>query len=159
MKTQVCLPKILLLTAVLGIAGSWAVAAPAKPPAGSPGPKTTATQAPATPAPEPKIPGFVIPRANGGFLSLQVVDGRFVLAFYGADKKPVAADVTRAAVRWLVHYKVTDERTVLIATADNMALTSPKFVRPPLQFKLYLSLLGENEGDEVESYPNLDFRQ
>lgn len=159
MKTQVCLPKILLLTAVLGIAGSWAVAAPAKPPAASPGPKTTATQAPATPAPEPKIPGFVIPRANGGFLSLQVVDGKFVLAFYGADKKPVAADVTHAAVRWIVHYKPTNERTVLNVTEDGMTLTSSMYVRPPYLFRLYLSLLGANEGEEIESYGNLDFRQ
>ncbi len=158
MKTQVCLLKILLMAAVLGIAGSWAVAAPAKPPAGTKGPKTTTTPTVAAPAPEPKIPGFVITRANGGFLGLEVLDNRFVLKFYGADKKPVAADVTRAAVRWVVHYKLTDERTVLNATADKMALTSPKFVRPPLQFKLYLSLLGQNEGDEVEPYV-IDFTQ
>ena len=158
MKTQVCLLKILLLTAVLGIVGSWAVAAPAKPPVGTKGPKTTTTPPSAAPAPEPKIPGFVIPRTNGTFLGLQVVDNRFVLKFYGADKKPVAADVTRASVRWVVHYKPTDERTVLNATADKMALTSPKFVRPPFQFKLYLSLLAENEGDEVESYV-IDFLQ
>ncbi len=163
MKTQVCLPKILLLTAVLGMAGPWTAVA-ATPATGRSGTKAVTTSPPKAPEPEPKIPGFVVPRTGGGFLSLLVEDGKFKLTFYGVDKKPVAADVARASARWVVRYKIADERTILNPTDDGMALTSSKFVRPPYQFKLYLTLLGagegegESEGQAVEQYV-IDFRQ
>ncbi len=156
MKTQVCLPKILLLTAALGIAGPWMVAATTTPTTVRSGTKAVTTPAP--PAPEPTIPGFVIPRTSGGYLSLQVVDGKFKLSFFGADKKPVPVNIARAAVRWIVHYSVLNERTVLNPNADNTALTSPKFVRPPYLFKLYLTLLGQEGEEAVEDYV-IDFRQ
>jgi hypothetical protein len=158
MKTQVCLPKILLLTVALGIAGPWMVAATTTPTTSRPGTKAVATPPPAAPAPEPTIPGFVIPRTSGGYLSLQVVEGKFMLRFFGADKKPVPVNVARAAVRWIVHYSVLNERTVLNPNGDNTALTSPKFVRPPYLFKLYLTLLGPEGEESVEDYV-IDFRQ
>ena len=49
---------------------------------------------------EPKIPGTVIPRANGTFLGLEVVGGNFKLSFYDKKKKTMAPDITRASARW-----------------------------------------------------------
>lgn len=159
MKFQTCLPKILLLTAVLVFAGSSPVRASAKPPPGSSGAKNVVAPAPA-PAPEPEIPGLVISRPNGGFLSLLVDgNGNFRLAFYDAKKKAAPVDVARARARWSVRYKATDERTVLIPTADGSALTSPLVIRPPYIYRIYLSLFVEGSDEAVESYPNIDFRQ
>ena len=159
MKFQACLPKILLLTAVLIFAGSSPARAAAKPPPGSSGAKDVVA-AKAAPAPEPKIPGFVISRRDGGFLSLLVDDnGNFRLTFYDAKKKAVPVDVARARARWSVRYKATDERTVLIPTADGSALTSPLVIRPPYIYRIYLSLFVEGSEEAVENYPNLDFRQ
>jgi hypothetical protein len=115
--------------------------------------------APGAPATEePKIAGMVIPRAKGGFLGLTLENSNFKLAFYDQKKHPVPADVTRATARWLVHYSVYDERAVLIPTADGMALTSAKFVRPPYLFKLYLTLIVEGSTVPPESYV-LDYHQ
>ena len=158
MKSQACLPKILLLTAVLVFAGSLPARASAKPPPGSSGTKTL-VRPKAAPAPEPKIPGFVISRPNGGFLSLLVDEnGNFRLAFYDAKKKSAPVDVTRARARWSVRYKATDERTVLNPTADGSALTSPLVIRHPYIYRIYLSLFVEGSDEAVESYV-IDFRQ
>ena len=125
-------------------------------------PKTKSDQAaPAAPGKEqeqPNIPGLVIPRAKGGFLGLLIENGNFKLSFYDDERKPVAADVARANARWPVHYSVYDERAVLNPSADGKALTSSKFVRPPYQFKLYLTLITEGSSDAPESYV-LDFHQ
>jgi hypothetical protein len=107
---------------------------------------------------EPKIPGLTIVRAKGGFLGLVVENSNFKLSFYDGKKKPVPVDVTRATARWPVHYTVYDERTVLNPSADGMALTSTKFVRPPYQFKLYLTLITEGSSEAPEDYV-IDFSQ
>jgi hypothetical protein len=106
----------------------------------------------AKPEEEPKIAGLVIPRAKGGLLGLTLENSNFTLAFYDANKLPIPADVTRAAARWPVHYSVDAEHTVLNPTADGMALTSTKFVRPPYVFKLYLTLIVEGSTEPPESY-------
>jgi hypothetical protein len=159
MKRNVCLLKPLLLAAVLGIA----VPLPAgnTTPVSSPKPgvtKMTDANKNTPPAPEPKIPGFAVARSSGGFLSILVEDGKFKVSFYDAKKKPAPVDVARATARWPVHYKVFDERTVLNPDPDGAVLTSPKFVRPPYTFKLYLSLFVEGSAEAVESYV-IDFRQ
>ena len=41
-----------------------------------------------------KSPGITIPRANGTFLGLEVVNGNFKLSFYDKKKKPMAVDVS-----------------------------------------------------------------
>jgi hypothetical protein len=110
------------------------------------------------PQEEPKIAGLVIPRVKGGFLGLTLENSNFKLAFYDEKKLPVAADVTRATARWVVHYSVYDERTILMPTADGMALTSTKFVRPPYLFKLYLTLIVEGRTEPPESY-TIDYHQ
>lgn len=105
----------------------------------------------------PKIEGLTIARANGTFLGLQVVNGNFVLTFYGKDKKKAKVDVVRATLRWPVKYQPTDERTVLNPGGPN-TLTSSKVVKPPLNFKVYLGLFVEGSDAAAESYV-VDYRE
>jgi hypothetical protein len=124
-----------------------------------PAPPAHAVPAPEKkPEKEPEIVGFVIPRAKGGFLGLTLENSNFKLAFYDEKKLPVPANVTLANMRWLVHYSVFDERAVLTPTADGMALTSTKFVRPPYLFKLFLTLIVEDGTEPPESY-TIDYHQ
>jgi hypothetical protein len=109
-----------------------------------------------------KIEGVEISRGAKGFMGIRVVDGVFRLTFYDAKKKPRAPDVARAMLRWPVNYKGGDERTVLNPGGDANSLTSAKVVRPPLTFKLYITLLAaegsEEAGTGSETFV-VDFRQ
>ncbi len=159
MKLNTSLMRTALVAAWLGAAVS--LGAETVPPGPPPQPKDgkAAPAAPDTkPEEEPKIDGIVLPRAKGGFLGLTLENSNFKLAFYDAKKLPAPADVARANARWLVHYTVFDERAVLTPTADGMALTSTKFVRPPYVFKLYLSLIVEGSTEPPEEYV-IDFHQ
>lgn len=125
--------------------------------------KTPAAKAPAAKAvkkeDEPgKIDGVAIPRAEG-FLGVQVVDGKFKVSFYDAKKKPVTPDIGRAVLRWDPKGKIGQDRAVLMA-GGGTALASDKYVRPPYNFKLYITLLkeGADEAGPAESY-TIDFRQ
>jgi hypothetical protein len=169
MMSNACLIKTLLLAASLGIAAPMLAqdAAGVPPPksvttkktdANKSTPATPGAQKPAAPEPEPQIPGITIPRAKGGFLGILVENGNFKLSFYDAKKKPAPVDVARATARWPVKYRLGDERTVLNPNGDGTVLTSGTFVRPPLVFKLYLSLFVEGRDDAAESYV-IDFRQ
>jgi hypothetical protein len=159
MKTKTTWMRAVLVAAWLG------AAVPLLADGARPGPTPNPPAVPAAPAAseakpqeEPKIAGLIIPRAKGGFLGLTLENSNFKLAFYDEKKLPVAADVTRATARWPVHYSVYDERTILTPTADGMALTSTKFVRPPYLFKLYLTLIVEGRPEPPESY-TIDYHQ
>ncbi len=106
--------------------------------------------------PEPKIEGFAVERARGGFLGVQIVDARFVVSFYDAEKKQVAPDVARAVLRWPVRYQPADERLVLNPSPDGQTLTSPRVIRPPHSFRLSILLFVEGSADALESY-RVDF--
>lgn len=100
----------------------------------------------------PKIPGTVIARANGNFLGLEVVGGKFKLTFYDKKHKPMAMDVTRATARWPNPRAPGDNRTVL--NGSGTFLVGAKPVVPPYNFNVYLTLL-QGEGEDakaVESY-------
>jgi cytochrome c1 len=134
---------------------------PAAPVAKAPGPQApaaakTAPGAEKKPAEVPKIDGLTITRPNGAFLGLQVLNGNFVLTFYDKEKKKAKVDVARAVLRWPVKYQPADERTVLNPGGPN-TLTSAKGVRPPLNFKVYVSLFTEGSDAAVESYV-VDYR-
>lgn len=91
---------------------------------------------------EPKIEGLEIPRGGDrGFLGLQMVNSTFKLSFYDKAKKPMNVDAARAVVRWDPKYKVGQDRVVLNPSDDGKSLTSPKNIRPPHQFKLFITLL------------------
>jgi hypothetical protein len=176
MKPIDCLLKTLVLASSLGIAVSGLAqdtttvppstsAVANKTVAGKNALPASGAKKPAIIEKEPVIPGIVIPRTNGGYLGLTLENSNFKLSFYDAKKKPVTVDVARATARWPVHYKTTEERTVLNPTPDNLALIANKFVRPPYVFKLYLTLLKGEEGTaedsaaaSAESY-TIDFQQ
>lgn len=101
---------------------------------------------------EPVIPGQTIVRENGTFLGLEVVGGNFKLSFYDQKKKPMAADVTRATARWNNTRGPGDNRTVLNSSGN--ALVGSKFVYPPYNFNLYITLLVGDDDDSkaVESF-------
>lgn len=103
----------------------------------------SAAKAPAKKAEAPaKIEGMEIARGTKGFLGLQLVGGTFKLSFYDMKKKPVAPDVVRAVLRWDPKGKVGQERFVL--NREGMALSSPRTVKPPHAFKLYITLIKED---------------
>jgi hypothetical protein len=108
-----------------------------------------------------KIEGMEIPRPNGGYLGIRIVDGVWRLTFYNAKRKPIPPDVARVTLRWPAVYKAGDERTVLSPGGDANSMTAPKVVRPPLTFKLFITLLnpgGDGTDVAVENY-TIDFRQ
>jgi hypothetical protein len=153
MKSNTSLMRVLRLAVLIGAAvclradvGS-PVAAPAAPAA--PGAKQV----------ERTIPGIAIPRkGKDGFLGLVLENSCFKLSFYDKDKKPIPADVTRATARWMGHHSIYDERAVLNASSDGMALTSTKFVQGPFTFKVFLTLLTEGNDAASENYV-VDFHQ
>jgi hypothetical protein len=99
------------------------------------------------------IAGTPISRSVGdGWLGLELKDSTFVLTFYNAKKKPVAADKSGAVMRWSVHYQPNDERTELVPTGDPAVLASDYTVKPPYSFKLHITLLGSDPKDDVETY-------
>jgi hypothetical protein len=112
------------------------------------------TEAPAT------IEGIVVPRGERGFLGVQIVGGMFKITFYDAKKKVVAPDVLRAVLRWDPKYKVGKEQVVLNRSEDGKALTSPKPIRPPHQFKLFITLIKDvtESEDAVGETHVIDFR-
>lgn len=107
--------------------------------------------------PPAKIEGMEIARGAKGFLGLQVASGTFKLSFYDEKKKPAKPDVVRATLRWNPSYRPNPEFFVL-ESGDGKTLSSPKTVRPPYNFKLFMSLFVEGKEDPVESFV-VDFRQ
>ncbi|HWA85946.1 MAG TPA: hypothetical protein VG710_06980 [Opitutus sp.] len=99
-----------------------------------------------------KIDGIPITRPDGSFLGLELRNNNFVLTFYTKEKKKTAPDVAMAVARWPVKYQKGDERTSLTPGGDGTSLTSPLFVRPPHDFRLYLGLFKAGSQDAVEDY-------
>ncbi len=105
----------------------------------------------------PKIEGMEIARGAKGFLGLQVTGGNFKLSFYDGKKKPMAPDVVRATLRWSPKYQPGPEFYVL-GPGDGKSLTVAKNVRPPYQFKLFVSMFVEGVEEPTESFV-VDFTQ
>ncbi len=101
------------------------------------------------------LPGSVVPRKNGGYLSLTLEGNFFKLSFYDEKKKPATADAVRATTRWEPVNKSGEERSVLNPAGDG-SLRGNVVVRPPFVFKVYLTLIGE-DGKAIESHV-IDFR-
>jgi hypothetical protein len=114
---------------------------------------------PVQPEAETKIDGIEVARSGGGFLGVAIVEGTFRITFYDAKKKPVAADVARALLRWDPKYKQGQERVILNQSADGRTLGSPRSIRPPYLFRLYITLLKEAGGaDEAGEGYVIDFK-
>jgi hypothetical protein len=153
MKFNAALAKTLLMAASIGIV------IPIGAQTNAPRANANKPSSPETPAPdttdlaeaEIALPGSVIERADGGFLSLSLEGNKFKLAFYDAKKKPIAADVVRAIARWDPVNKSGEERSVLNPSEDGQTLRGNVFVRPPFTFRVFLALIGA-DGNVVESH-------
>ncbi|MGC4074840.1 MAG: hypothetical protein QM760_20555 [Nibricoccus sp.] len=163
MKLNAALAKSLLMAASIGVVVPLVAQtapkkdapkpAPAKPTPAKPAP------APVTPPaeePEPQLPGSVVARPGGGFLSLTLDGIHFKLSFYDAKKKPVDANAVRAFARWDPVNKHGQERSVLNLDGDSKSMTGNTTVRPPYVFKVYLTLIGADDA-VIESHV-IDFR-
>lgn len=139
----------------------------------APAPATQpAVAAPKTPAPKitPKkkeeemgrIDGVEVARGAKGYFGIQVVNGAFKVTFYNDKKKPApAGDVDRAALRWNSIHKKGDERVVLLPDGTGLSFTAGTAVRPPYNFKLFVTLIKDATDGQpatTESY-TVDFRQ
>ncbi len=115
--------------------------------------------APKTEAP-PQIEGIVVPRGALGFMGVEIVNSTFKISFYDAKKKPTKADVTRALLRWDPKYKAGSERLLLSVSEDGKSLTSPRNIRPPYLFKLFITLMKDGaEGEDGAGETHvIDFR-
>ena len=99
------------------------------------------------------IPGIVIQRKDEkGYLGLELADFKYKLTFYGEDKKPIQADVPRALFRWPRKNRSGTERYLLSAGSENSVLTSPRNVKPPHNFRLFIVLLNDDPETESETY-------
>lgn len=106
------------------------------------------------------IEGMVVSRGALGFMGVQIVNSTFKISFYDTKKKPAKADVVRAVLRWDPKYKVGQERVLLNLGEDGKSLASPKNIRPPYLFKLFITLLKDAaEGEEAAGETHvIDFR-
>ncbi len=108
----------------------------------------------------PQIEGIVVPRGALGYMGVQIVNNTFKISFYDAKKKPTKADVTRALLRWDPKYKVGSERVLLNVSEDGKSLASPRNIRPPYLFKLFITLMKDGtEGEDGAGETHvIDFR-
>lgn len=107
------------------------------------------------------VEGFSIGRSGGGFLGVKVVNNTFQVHFYDKNRKPTPVDVSSIALRWPVPYQPNPERTLLTPRGDGTTMSSPKAVRPPFRFKLFVTLLkadASGQDQVVEDYV-VDFAQ
>jgi hypothetical protein len=143
MKLRPPFRKLLLLAASLGLAAPVAIRAQSD---GSAPPA-------AADAPEPALPGTVIPRPQGGYLALTATDdSHFKLLFFDKKKKPEKADVTRALLRYtsLSH---PQEITVMNPNDDGTALISARIIfGRPRVFRVFLSLFNGDGDTPAEHY-------
>lgn len=152
MKLRFLFASVLLFVTSLAFADT-----PAKP-ATPPPAKADAKKADAKKKEAPaKIDGIVITRTDGTFLGLTLVEGKFKVSFYDKDKKPTKPDVLRAAARWPNPHGPGNNRAVLNLSSDGKYLIAPEFVRGPYSFKLFLTLIKSENGEQTETY-TVDFR-
>ena len=116
-----------------------------------------APSSPAAPTPpadekEGTISGLAIPRNKGGWLGVEIKDGKFRITFYNDKKKPVPADRASAVLRWPVHYQPNSERTELLPTDDPAVLGSDYPVKAPYVFHQLHIVLMNPGGADLEAY-------
>ncbi len=145
MKFNAGLAKSLLMAASIGMVVPLVAQTAPKKTAPKGDAAKPAPEAPAAEEAEIVLPGSVIERSGGGFLSLTVEGIHFKLSFYDAKKKPVNADAIRAIARWDPVNKAGEERSILNPADEGKALRGNVAVRPPFVFKVYLTLIGPDD--------------
>lgn len=93
----------------------------------------------------PVVPGVHVLRGNGEYVALAVENGRFVLRFLNAERRLQDRQAPRALLRWNPVGKVGESRTVLNPGEDSQLLVGTTPVKPPLNFKVNLTLI---DGDD-----------
>jgi len=113
--------------------------------------KPTAKEAKAKAADEEPV-GALIERKDGGFLNLKVEGGNFVITFLDKDKNAVAADRSRAIIRFRKHLK--NNQYILRLEADGKSLRSSgtPVARPYILPALPVILFKEGQEEVAESY-------
>jgi hypothetical protein len=144
MKLRALFAKSLFLAASLSIAGPLLAQ-------GTPAPNSSGETK--KPAVKHEIPGLTVPRANGGFLGIEI-DGNsnFKISFYDKDKAPIVADVALATVRWHASTMKSVEFVGLTPGCEGKCLTSPRVIRRPWTFTLTILLFAAGSNNPVESY-------
>ena len=141
--------KIRLLLCFVVMA-SWGLSAGSYGKSSSTGKKDSAKE---TSEDSSAIAGIVIERkAKKGYLGLELVDFKYKLTFYGLDKKPLKADFSRALFRWSRINRSGTERYMLSIGSETSVMTSPRYVKPPHNFRLYIVLLDDDPETESETY-------
>jgi hypothetical protein len=159
MKLNAALAKSLLMAASIGMVvpvysqtpAQKAAQEKAKQPA-KPAPGKAARPPEKDAEPEPQINGIAVPREKGGFIGISVENSNFKVRFYDDKKKPIAADVARASLRWTSTKRKGDEYMVLTPSEDGKSLTSDRVVPAPYSFRLFLRLLQADESLTPEVY-------
>ncbi|MBP6864202.1 MAG: hypothetical protein KBC32_02915 [Candidatus Didemnitutus sp.] len=146
-----------LLACVLGVGSLLAQPAPKSPGAKTAAPAKSPAKKEAVKKEEPKIEGTVLNRPDGTFLGLTLQDGKYKLSFYDKDKKPMPVNVLRGVARWPNPHGPGQNRTVLNRAGDGTYLLGALFVRGPHSFRLMLTLVKSEDGQDVENYA-VDFR-
>lgn len=141
---------LLLCCALLAALPLTAQTAPGRPGPKSPAAKTEGGE-------QAEIPGTVITRPDGTFLGLTLEDGKYKLAFYDKEKKPMPVNVLRATARWPNLHGPGQNRTVLNRAGDGTYLLGSQFVRGPFAFRLFLTLITSETTDSAETY-SLEFK-
>ena len=111
------------------------------PPAKPVAPAAPAAAAAAEKPEEIKLPGVVLDRPDGRFLSVETEGVKMKVTFYDREKKKEPADVLRISARW------TDSQprfAVLLPEAPE-TLVSPGVLKRPFNYIVYLALVGSDE--------------
>lgn len=104
--------------------------------------------------PEGEIEGITIARPDGRWLGLTMEGPRLFLTFYDKEKHPEIPDVASVTVRLLFASR-NPERGVMSPTPDGQRLTFIRPIRPPWNFKIFLTLINP-QGQALESH-NVDY--
>lgn len=160
MKLGATVLTTLLLASVAGAILAPSAIAAAKPAASANNAAPDAARADSAaklrPAEEIPLPGVSIPY-EGGWMSLAVEKGVFHLRFYDAARELLPAPAIRATARWNPPLKTGFSRAVLLPADSGRVLVGNTFVRPPHNFRVFLTLIGTN--DQVLGSYTIDFQK
>lgn len=102
-------------------------------------------------APEPKLDGVVVKRADGTYMTVTMDGPAMALRFFNAKKAPIAPNKTNGVVRFQFPSR-TQEQRVLTVSADGKSLTHGRPLRPPFIFKAFITLTVGEGDSSPESY-------
>ena len=133
--------SLLLAFSLLASVVSAQSAPPAAKPAASVSPETPAAAASDAKTEDIKLPGIVLSRPDGRFLSVEVEGVQMKVTFYDKEKKKEPADAIRISARW----NDTRPRFMVLTPAGAETLVSPAVLNRPFNYIVYIALVGADE--------------